>query len=146
MSKAEQDEEYADLDNIESVEYLDEEHVIEEYEEQMSEEMIPYQDQEPEPEQEEEPFQENEIEEEGEVVDIVIPTKISTNPIQSQSITKPIPNPTPAGKKSSLFTEGECEIFGVFVANEMKGFRDLTKRRTFKRKVLQLLLEMESDD
>lgn len=57
-------------------------------------------------------------------------------------------SPTPANMlasgKHSLFTESECEIFGVFIANEMKA-QSFDKRRLFKRKVLQLLLDMEDE-
>ncbi|KAL5290784.1 hypothetical protein ACFFRR_010265 [Megaselia abdita] len=60
---------------------------------------------------------------------------------QSQSPVKAI---TTTGSRSSLFTESECEIFGVFIANEMKGF-DFRKRKVFKKQVLQLLIEMEDD-
>lgn len=102
---------YSDMENTtETIEYLDEEHVLEEFEDHCSEQMDDERDPGP-----------------------IVPTSINKV------------NPTNSTQKRSLFTEGECEIFGVFVANEMKTF-DIKNRKVFKRKVLQLLLDMEEDD
>lgn len=51
----------------------------------------------------------------------------------------------PNSVSSSLFSEGECEIFGVFVTNEMKGF-DPKKRKLFKKGIYKLLLDLENED
>lgn len=47
-------------------------------------------------------------------------------------------------RRTSLFAESECEIFGTFIGNELKTM-PLKKKNLFKRQVLQLLLDMGSD-
>lgn len=120
---------YSDLENGDIVEYLQEEELIEEYQvSQCSEEEV---------------GQDLETQHEQDIpkkyLKLQNDKKVPISPIQANTTTT-----TKNSRNSSLFTESECEIFGVFIANEMKSF-DTKKRKLFKKKVLQLLLDMDDD-
>lgn len=111
---------YADHLNSEVVEYLHEEQIIEDYDVASNSS-----------------YQLESLQEPSD------PQKIKLKSHRDQTMSPTQANMSTSGK-SSLFTESECEIFGVFIANEMK-VQSFAKRRHFKRKVLQLLLEMEDE-
>lgn len=71
--------------------------------------------------------------------------KINLEPEAEPEQEQPTTTTTPAGSKvPQIYSEGECEIFGVFITNEMKGL-DPRKRKLFKKKILQILIDMEDE-